>query len=184
MKKIVLALVCFATFQNANAQKSDSTANKEPVYNQTNDDKIFTPPAFFETYGLKKGETNTLLHVYNNFGDGSKYQRVVDIRWTFQTEADALKWHTMNVATNSEGGTPVDAEIIIPGAKAVKAFREGPGTANMMRSLGIVQRHHYLLFVYKNIVCKVFIASDEKTNTVEVVPFAIAAVTQLKSVIK
>ena len=159
--------------------------NKEPVFDQTNEGNLFTPSAFFETYGLKKGETNTRLHVYNNFGEGAvKYQRVVDIRWTFKTEADALKWHQMNLQKNAEDGKPVEVELSIRGATAVRAFREGPAAAEMMKALGIAQRHHYFLFVYKNIVCKVFIATDEKTNTVEVAPFAIAAATQLEAVVK
>jgi hypothetical protein len=108
----------------------------------------------------------------------------VDIRWTFETEEDALKWHLMNLKKNAEGGTPVDAKLYIRGAKEVRAFREGPGGVEMLKAFGISQRHHYILFVYKNIVCKVFIATDEKTNTVEVVPFAIAAATQLEAVIK
>lgn len=179
MKRLIIAAFCCALLNNVNAQ-----TDKEPVANATNDDNIFTPPAFFETYQLKKGETNNQLHVYNNFANDAKYQRVVDIRWTFKSEADALKWHQMNLATNSEGGAPIKDEILIRGAKDVRAFREGASTTEMMKSLGINQRHHYFIFVYKNIVCKVFIATDEKTNTMDVVPFAIAAASQLEAVLK
>ena len=159
--------------------------NKEPEFDETNDDNLFTPADFFETYGLKKGETNTRLHVYNNFGEREiKFQRLVDIRWTFKTEEDALKWHQINLEKNAEGGSPVDGKLSIRGATALIAFREGPGAVEMLKSFGISQRHHYFLFVYKNIVCKVFIATDDKTDTVEVVPFAIAAISQLESVVK
>jgi hypothetical protein len=154
--------------------------NKEPDYNPKNDIEIFTPAAFFETYGLQPGEKNELLHVYNNLGkDENKFQRVVDIRWTFANEADALKWHQMNLQKNSEGGLPVKDEIIIKGARELKVYREAPGAAEMMKAMGIGQRHHYFLFVYKNIVCKVFVATDEKTETLEVIPFAIAATAHL-----
>jgi hypothetical protein len=159
---------------------------KEPAFRKTNEENIFTPPAFFLAYQLQPGEKNNLLHVYNNLekGDASKYQRMVDIRWTFETEADALKWHQMKLEENSEGGEPVKDIILIQGAQELKIYREGKGSAEMMKSLGISQRHHYFLFVYKNIVCKVFLATDDKTDSKEVVPFAMAAVKQLREVLK
>lgn len=162
-----------------------SILNKEPEFDETNADNLFTSPAFFETYGLKKGETNDRLHVYNNFGKGAiKYQRVVDIRWTFKNEVDALKWHEMNLEKNSEGGKPVDGSLSIRGAAELRAYREGPRAVEVLKNFGISQRHHYFIFVYKNIVCKVFVATDDNTNTVEVVPFAIAAIEQLELVMK
>jgi hypothetical protein len=159
---------------------------KEPSFSENNADNIFTPPAFFLTYKMKPGERNNLLHVYNNLekADKSKYQRAVDIRWTFKTEADALKWHRIKLEENSEGGEPVKDKILIQGAQELKIYREGKGSAEMMKSLGITQRHHYFLFVYKNIVCKVFVATDDKTGSKEIVPFAMAAVKQLRKVVK
>jgi len=159
--------------------------NKVPAYREKNEDNIFTPAIFFKTYGLKPGEVNNLLHVYNseNLGEG-KYQRLVDIRWTFETEADALEWHRKKMEENSESGEPVKEPINIEDALELKVFREGADARKMLSGFGLTQRHHYFLFVYKNIVCKVFVATDDKTETEELVPFALAAVKQLKSVIK
>jgi hypothetical protein len=67
---------------------------------------------------------------------------------------------------------------------ALKVFREGKGTADMLKRFYLKQRHHYFLFVYKNIVCKVFVATDDKTETKNLIQFATAAVKQLKAVIK
>jgi hypothetical protein len=159
--------------------------NKVPAYREKNADNIFTPAIFFKTYGLKPGEVNNLLHVYNseNMND-VKYQRLVDIRWTFETEAEAMEWHRKKIEENSEYGEPVKERIEVEGAMELKIFREGAGAAKMLSDFGLKQRHHYFLFVYKNIVCKVFVATDEKTKTKELVHFANAAVTQLKAVIQ
>jgi hypothetical protein len=35
---------------------------------------------------------------------------------------------------------------------ALKVFREGKGTADMLKHFDLKQRHHYFLVVYKNIV--------------------------------
>jgi hypothetical protein len=159
--------------------------NKIPEYREKNADNIFTPAAFFKTYDLKPGEANALLHVYNSEkNDDVKYQRLVDIRWTFEDEADALLWHQKKMAENSEGGDPVKEIILIQGAQELKIFREGSSTREMLKGFGLKQRHHYFLFVYKNIVCKVFVATDDKTETRELVPFAMAAIKQLKTVLQ
>ncbi|MBL7700705.1 MAG: hypothetical protein JNM14_00525 [Ferruginibacter sp.] len=161
-----------------------ASLNKVPSYREKNADNIFTPAVFFKTYGLKPGEVNNLLHVYNseNIGE-SKCQRLVDIRWTFESEADALEWHRKKIRENSESGNPVKERIEIEGAAALQVFREGSGAAKMLSDFGLKQRHHYFLFVYKNIACKVFVATDDKTDTRELVVFAEAAVKQLKAVI-
>lgn len=159
--------------------------NKVPAYRETNADNIFTPASFFKTYDLKPGEVNNLLHVYNNSNPGEiKYQRLVDIRWTFETEADALEWHRKKMEENSENGEAVKERMEVEGATALQVFREGSRAREMLKGFGIKQRHHYFLFVYKNIACKVFIATDDKTETRELVPFATAAVQQLKAVIQ
>jgi len=159
--------------------------NKLPAYREKNADNIFTPAAFFKTYGLQPGEVNNLLHVYNNTDKGDvKYQRLVDIRWTFETEADALQWHRKKMRENSENGDLLKEDIVVQDARELKIFREGKDAKEMLKGFGIQQRHHYFLFVYKNIVCKVFIATDDKTETRELALFATAAMQQLKSVLQ
>ena len=159
--------------------------NKVPAYREKNADNIFTPAAYFKTYGLQPGEVNNLLHVYNNTDKGDvKYQRLVDIRWTFETEEDALQWHQKKMRENSENGELVKESILVEGAREMKIFREGRDAKEMLKGFGIKQRQHYFLFVYKNIACKVFIATDDKTETRELTPFATAAIQQLKTVLQ
>lgn len=158
---------------------------KAPAYREKNADNIFIPVAFFKTYGLQPGEVNNLLHVYNSEKTGdTKYQRLVDIRWTFETEAEALQWHQKKMLENAENGEPVKELITVQGAQELKIFRESSSSSEMLKSFGLKQRHHYFLFVYKNIVCKIFVATDDKTETRELVPFAMAAVKQLKAFIQ
>lgn len=159
--------------------------SKEPAARESNESNLFIPVGFFKTYQLEKGETNERLHVYNNLQTGEqKYQRAVDIRWTFETEEEALKWHQLKLKENSEGGVPIKDLIVIEGAQQLKVYREGKQGADLLKALGIVQRHHYFLFVYKNIVCKIFVATDGSINTMDLVPFAAAAVKQLKEAVK
>jgi hypothetical protein len=167
----------------ANFSKLLDAVTRPPAFKETNADNIFTPAAFFATYGLTAGETNTRLHVYNNKAAGTQqYQRIVDIRWTFNSEADALQWHDQMMKENSERGVVINDMIVIEGAQQLKVFREGEGMAKSMKALGIAQRHHYFLFVYRNIVCKIFIATDENTSSLQLTPFAVAAVKQLYAV--
>lgn len=158
----------------------------EPEYAETNDVNLFIPAAFFTAYGMKAGETNELLHVYNNFGNNKeleRYQRAVDIRWTFKNEADARRWLKMNLEKESEGGVPVKDKIALPGASELYVLREGPQALEMLKAFGLDQRHHYFIFIYKNVVCKVFIATDGTVNTSTLVPFAEAAMEQVKKTV-
>lgn len=158
---------------------------KVPAYREKNADNIFIPVAFFKTYGLQSGEVNSMLHVYNSEKAGdTKYQRLVDIRWTFETEAEALQWHRKKMVENAENGETVKEPILVDGAKELKVFREGSSTSAMLKSFDLKQRHHYILFVYKNIVCKIFVATDDKTESRELVPFAMAAVKQLQAIVQ
>jgi hypothetical protein len=159
--------------------------NKVPAYREKNADNIFTPADYFKTFELQPGEVNNLLHVYNSEKmDEVKNQRLVDIRWTFETAEDAMVWHRKKMIENSEKGEPVKELIEIEGARALKIFREGPDASKMLIDFGLKQRQHYFLFVYKNIACKIFIATDDKTETRELVHFVTAAVQQLKLVLK
>lgn len=159
----------------------------EPEYEEKNDENLFTPAAFFTTYGMKAGETNERLHVYNNLGNNKeleRYQRAVDIRWTFRNEADARRWLNLNLERESEGGVEVKDKIVLPGAAELYVFREGPQAVEMLKAFGLDQRHHYFIFIYKNIVCKVFIATDGTVNTGNLVPFAEAAINQVKKAVQ
>jgi hypothetical protein len=166
-----------------NFPKLLDAVTRPPSFKETNADNIFIPAAFFTSYGLTAGEMNTRLHVYNNkAAGGQQYQRIVDIRWTFNSEVDALAWHDRMMEENAEGGVPINDMIVIEGTQGLKVFREGEGMAKNMKALGIAQRHHYFLFVHKNIACKIFIATDEKTSSMQLVPFVVAAIQQLNAV--
>ncbi|MBL7749383.1 MAG: hypothetical protein JNM19_18225, partial [Chitinophagaceae bacterium] len=60
-------------------------------------------------------------------------------------------------------------------------FRESKEALETMKMFGMVQRHHYFVFVTGNVVCKVFIATDESVATKDLVTFAAAAVAQVKA---
>jgi hypothetical protein len=183
MQKLGVNSAMYMTQHCTNFSKLLDAVTRPPAFKETNADNIFIPAAFFTTHGLTAGQTNTRMHVYNSKGAGvPQYQRIVDIRWTFNSEADALQWHDQMMKENAEGGVPINDMIVIEGAQELKVFREGEGMAKTMKALGIMQRHHYFLFVHKNIVCKIFIATDENTNSMQLVDFAVAAVKQLKAV--
>ncbi len=153
---------------------------KEPAYREENPESLFVPSAFYKSYGMEQGETNTRFHVYNMINKNNKYQRSVDIRWVFESKEDALKWHRMNMQKNAEDGAPVKGNFTINGAEEIAVFRESAGAAEIMKAFGMVQRHHYFLFVVGNVVCKVFVATDETLDSKDLLPFAAAAAKQVK----
>jgi hypothetical protein len=157
-------------------------APKEKVnYREENPDNIFTPASFFATYGLAAGETNARLRVYNMKDKENKYQRCVDIRWVFENNKDAISWYQVNLEKNAEGGEPVKENLAVADAEMLAVFRESKAAADMMKSFGMVQRHHYFIFITGNVVCKVFVATDGTVNTKDLLPFAEAAAKQVKA---
>ncbi len=157
-------------------------APKEKVnYREENPDNIFTPASFFATYGLAAGETNTRLRVYNMKDKENKYQRCVDIRWVFENNKDAISWYNANLEKNAEGGEPLKEPLVVADAEMLAVFRESKAAMDMMKSFGMVQRHHYFIFITGNVVCKVFVATDDTVNTKDLLPFAGAAAKQVKA---
>jgi hypothetical protein len=154
---------------------------KEPPYSKDNPSNLFIPVAFFKPYKLIPGEVNNFLHVYNMEGKEGRYQRMVDIRWVFHNNADALKWHRIKLEANSEGGTEVKGAFVLPGAEEVHVYRESPEMAETIKGFGIKQRQHYCIFVVGNVVCKVFLATDESIDSKAILPFANAAAIQVKA---
>jgi hypothetical protein len=157
-------------------------APKEKVsYREENPDNIFTPASFFATYGMEAGETNARLRVYNMKDKENKYQRCVDIRWVFENNKDAISWYQTNLEKNAEGGEPVKENLAVADAEMLAVFRESKATVDMMKSFGMVQRHHYFILITGNVVCKVFVATDGTVNTKDLLPFAAAAAKQVKA---
>ncbi len=152
----------------------------EPVFREENPQNIFIPDSFYKPFGLMPGEKNNLLHVCNMENKDNKFQRSVDIRWVFNNREDALKWHRLKLEENAEGGEPVKGTFQVDNAEEIKVFRESAKAAEMLKAFGLVQRHHYFLFVVENVVCKVFVATDGTVDTDGALPFARAAARQVK----
>jgi len=152
-----------------------------PTYLEENPAAIFIPASFFAAYGMQPGETNARLRVYNMTDGKNNYHRCVDIRWVFENEKQALLWHSENLQKNSENGQLLKENIQVDGAAELAVFRESKEALETMKMFGMVQRHHYFVFVTGNVVCKVFIATDESVATKDLVTFAAAAVEQVKA---
>lgn len=160
---------------------------REPEPAETCDPKLFIPETALSKYHLFPGERSECVRIYNypNLNNGDPvFQRLVDVRWVFKTNADALRWHEAQMKTNSEDGVPVTQKIVVPGAQDLHVFRESLGVTQFMRDYKLKQRFHYFIFVYKNVVCKVFVATNDKTQTAQTVLFANAAIKQLKAAVK
>lgn len=152
----------------------------EPVFRKENPQNIFIPDSFYKPFGLIPGEKNNMLHVCNMENKDNKFQRSVDIRWVFNSREDALKWHRLKLEENAEGGEPVKGTFRVDNAEEIKVFRESAKAADMLKAFGLVQRHHYFIFVVENVVCKVFVATDGTVESDGALPFAIAAARQVK----
>ena len=134
-----------------------------PTPSQTVPDALFLPESFFSKHGLKKAQVEKNFIVWNAEA-GKKIQRLVDIRWVFKTNEEALRYHTSMLGRNAEGGPEVVFNGKLDGADELHVFKESPQTEMLMKNMNVSQKQHYFIFVVDNVVFKVFVATDKSMN--------------------
>jgi len=73
---------------------------------------LFITESFFSEYGLVKGQVEKNFIVWNSIGN-DHIERLVDIRWVFETNEDAIKYHNNNLIDNLEEGQEIEFEFEI-----------------------------------------------------------------------
>lgn len=147
MRKVLLLLASCLSISGIIAQ--------EPVA----DSSFFTPTTFFEQSGLKQISSNQLLRVYSK-QELSAINRVVDIRWVFNTSADAQNYFNKNLEKEAEGGYAYKKAIALPNAVTVKVFREDPFTGSIYSQSNLINVHWYYIFLIDRVMVKVFTAGS------------------------
>ena len=141
--------------------------------------KLFISKEFFNKHGLKKGQVEKSFIVWNS--ESNKHiTRVVDIRWVFNSNREALKYHRRKLKENSEDGQRVEFNMNLNNVEELNVFKESKQIENMMQMMNLPQKQHYFLFVVENIAFKVFVATDKSKSPEDVVFIVNEAVNQMK----
>lgn len=150
-----LLVLFLATFSSAAFAQS-----AHAIPEDKNPKDFYLSNEFCASKGLKPGEINRSLRVWNNLDEGATYQRVVDIRWYFSSPAEAAAYLKDNLAKESEHGDPVTTPVEIPGTTNLHEFTEGASQRDLNKALGLKLNMYYFLFTVKNCAAKVFVSSE------------------------
>jgi hypothetical protein len=136
---------------------------------------------FCAAKGLKPGEANDLLRVWNNYSSNGTMTRVVDIRLYFTSVSEANDYLDKNIADLSEKGDTINAKIEIPMVSDLRIFRENADIRRMNVFLGQKNNMYFFIFTVKNYLAKVFISGDIKLE--EAASFATEAAKRLNAAV-
>lgn len=125
---------------------------QEPVKDST----FFLTQEYFQTLGMKRVEANQVLRVYTKSDVDASMNRLVDIRWVFNTAEEAKKYYSANLKLQSEGGYEYKKQLSLPNAKLVKIYREERGSAAMYETFGSQHVHWYFIFLVDRVMVKIF----------------------------
>ena len=125
---------------------------QEPV----NDSTFFLPQEYFQALGMKRAQSNQRLKVYVNKDIDAGINRLVDIRWVFNTADEAKKYYTTNLRIQSENGYEYKKQVTLPNARQVRIYREEKGAAAMYESFGSQHVHWCFIFLVDRVMVKVF----------------------------
>ena len=136
---------------------------------------------FCATKGLKPGEANDLLRVWNSYSNNGTMTRVVDIRLYFTSVPEANDYLDKNIADLSEKGDTINTKIEISMVSNLRIFRENADIRRMNTSLGQKNNMYYFIFTVKNYIAKVFVSGDMTLE--EAAPFAKEAAKRLNAAV-
>jgi len=134
---------------------------------------------FCAAKGLKPGQTNDFMRVWNSDFINDKMTRVVDIRWYFSSASEANDYLEKNIADLSEKGDTINSKIEIPMVSNLRIFRESADMRKMNESLGLKNNMYFFIFTVKNYLAKVFVSGDMKLE--EAASFAKEAAKRLNA---
>ena len=141
--------------------------------------EFYIPDEFCAARGLHPGETNGLIRVWNGESKKNGIMRLVDIRWYFNSPAEASEYLKRNMSELSESGDPVKTTIKIKDVPDLYVFSEGAGYRKLNETLGISSYMYYFLFIVQNYVAKVFVSTEKQIPVSEAAAFAQEAAKRL-----
>ena len=177
MKKLLILLVIHSSGL-ANAQE------KNMIPKEMWSKKYYISDEFCTAKGLKAGEINGLIRVWNGETKKNGIMRVVDARWYFNSPAEAVQYLNLNIPVLSESGDPVKTNIKIKYVSTLYIFNEGASIRSMNEALGIKNYMYFFLFTVKNYVAKIFVSTEKQIPIFEATEFAKEAAARLNAAIK
>ncbi|WP_196887290.1 hypothetical protein [Aureivirga sp. CE67] len=140
---------------------------------------LFISKKFFNKHGLKQEQVEKDFIVWNS--DSNEHiQRIVDIRWVFNSNEEAIKYHKGKLKENSENGQKVEFNMNLDNVEELHVFKESKQMENMIQMMNLPQKQHCFLFVVDNIAFKVFVATDKSKSPEDIVFIVNEAVNQMK----
>jgi hypothetical protein len=124
--------------------------------------RYFIKEDFFSPMGLSLNESNNLLQVWINKNKEKSLplERVVDIRWTFESPKKAAKYLKQNLKMQSEGGRPYEKSVYLYNASDIHIYREDPTAESLYSTMGLMKVHWYFIFRIDKVMIKVFTAGE------------------------
>ncbi|MFW9991520.1 MAG: hypothetical protein ACFFD4_05635 [Candidatus Odinarchaeota archaeon] len=122
--------------------------------------EIFLTAEDLTPWGLEltQDEPDKLMKVWTCTERNSLIQKVVDIRWIFDTSEEAHQYHVDHLEENAEGSSELSA-INEPFGQDLYVFFKDPNDP-MLAMFNLEMNMFYFIFREKNVLAKVFISGS------------------------
>lgn len=127
------------------------------------DGKLFLGAEDLKAHGLTltQDSPDLKMKVWTRPEPDALVQRVVDIRWIFETPEEAGRYHLEHLKENSEGAPPLKLAKVKPFGTDLKAFLRGADDP-MLAKMGLDMNMYCFLFTQGRVLAKVFVAGAGK----------------------
>ncbi|MCB0477991.1 MAG: hypothetical protein KDC84_07500 [Crocinitomicaceae bacterium] len=145
-------------------------------------EELFLTTEFLQYFGLEKTEDGDKpgMKIYDGPQNKERIQRFVDIRWEFETNEDALKYHRYKLNENSEGGRPIEIKQEIGGIQELKVFEESEKMREILDEMKLDGKQYYFIFVKGKVLIKLFFGVPKDYELINLIPFVQQARDQIK----
>ncbi|MEZ4937302.1 MAG: hypothetical protein R2799_06880 [Crocinitomicaceae bacterium] len=157
-------------------------ANIYPTPKAEIPEDLFLEKEFLQYFGLEPTEEGEKpgMKIYDGPQSKERIQRFVDIRWVFENNEDALKYHRYKLKEHSEGGKPIEFNQQIGGIQDLKVFEESEQMRKMLDEMSLDGKQYYFIFVKGNVLVKLFFGVPKDYEIINLVPFIQQARDQIK----
>lgn len=137
---------------------------------------LFLSEEVLKTHGLKltQDSPDMNMKVWTRPEPDALVQRLVDIRWVFDTPEEATKYHLQHLKENSEGAPPLMMRKSKSFGTDLKAYLRDAKDP-MLAKMGLDTNMYCFLFTHQRVLAKVFIAGSSKLGPGKAAELAKAA---------
>ena len=144
--------------------------------------KLFLSEEGLKAHGLKltQDSPDMNMKVWTRPEPDALVQRLVDIRWIFETAEEATKYHLEHLKENSEGAPPLKLRKSKGFGTDLRAFLRDAKDP-MLAKMGLDTNMYCFLFTHGRVLAKVFIAGSHKLGPKEAAALAKAAQNRIEA---